>query len=118
VRHLVLASVLLCGCATAKSIPVAAGQAIVDCASQDKGRLLNLVLDFVSQLVAASSSWDNIETQAEAEGTSIGECAFVEVWTRFHPLPPVAARLAQTQLDKLRSHAGGVSWRLTNGTIK
>jgi hypothetical protein len=111
------------GCATAKQIPAATAQAIVDCATTDGPKLLQLALNFASQLVSTSSDWAGLESQAEAEGTSIGECAFVEVWTKLHPAPPagpVAAMVssAPTQLDKLRAHSGGVSWRLSDGSIR
>lgn len=112
------------GCATAKAIPRAAGAAVVDCASQEGPKLLQLVLGFVGQLVSASASWDELEGQAEAEDTTIGECAFVETWTKLHPAPPTTgpvpavARATTSALDKMRSHAGGVTWRLADGSIR
>lgn len=119
-----LVSTTQMGCATVKSLPGAAEQAIVDCAATDGPKLLQLALSFVSQLVAASSDWAGLETQAETEGTAVGGCAFVEVWNKLHPTPPtgpvpaIAARTSSTPLDKLRAHAGGVSWRLSDGTIR
>jgi hypothetical protein len=112
------------GCAAAKALPGAAEQAIVDCATTDGPKLLQLALSFASQLVAASSDWTGLEAQAEAEGTAVGECAFVEVWNKLHPTPPtgpapaVVARTSPASLDKLRTHAGGVRWRLSDGTIR
>jgi hypothetical protein len=128
---LLLFSMALSGCATVKTVPAATASAVVDCTKQDGGPLLTLALDFTKQILVsltggAKIDWDGLETQAEHEGTAIGECAFVEVWSRLHPtapstdpVPTLAARSAEVSaLDRMRAHAGGVQFKLSDGSLK
>lgn len=121
---------LVIACATLTTDAKVAGQAVVDCTKQDEPKLLQLTLSFASQIIGkvtsgAAVDWDGLESQAEAEGTAIGQCAFLETWAKLHPaapsgpVPAVAARtLVASPLDKMRGHSGGVQWKLSDGTVR
>lgn len=118
-------------CSTVKALPPVAAHAVVDCTKQDGSKLLALALDFAGQaaqrlLAGKPIDWDELEARAETEGTAIGQCAYVLVADKLHPAPtPVptfTARLAPdpalVALARLRGKAGGVSWRLPDGTLR
>lgn len=122
-------------CATVKAVPGIVEHAVIDCTKQDATKLLALALTFAEQAVqhamaGAAIDWNGLEAQAEAEGTSIGSCAYVATLAALHPKPPttdpvpaIAARSlmslpdpALVALEKLRAKSGGVTWQLTSGS--
>jgi len=123
---------LAAGCAHATPIVDAAGHAIVDCTKQDASAVLVVALELVgdaAQSVVGTGpvDWNKLVADAEHEGSAVGQCAFAEFWAALHPPAVVTpdvnvarAAVAPTEpsraaLEKLRTHAGGVTWQLPAG---
>ncbi len=144
VAGLICLTQLSCGssvASTAKTIPSAAVTASVECVKQDQAKLKALALDFLSEaaswlVLGMTINFDSLEAQAEAEGTALGQCAFVETIAilrapKISPAPSptpespgssVASRVVERDpafvaLEHLRSHAGGVTWTTTSGRV-
>lgn len=91
-----------------------AGRAVIDCVKADQSEIGAALLK-----LAASPSWNAIESAAIALGETIGGCALVELIDR-HIGPKDTTRIVggtsgPATLERVRASFGGVTWQTSAG---